>query len=63
MDMKAQIHICKINCVLSASDINNYVQCYFWNCILAYYLMIMVHQGKVNAPYSATATFLLTPQY
>lgn len=53
----------QINYVLSASYINYYVQRYFWNCILAYNLMIMVHQGEENAPCSATATFLLTPQY
>lgn len=53
----------QINYVLSASYIIYYVQRYFWNCILAYNLMIMVHQGEENAPCSATATFLLTPQY
>lgn len=53
----------QINYVLSASYINYYVQRYCWNCILAYNLMIMVHQGEENAPCSATATFLWTPQY
>lgn len=53
----------QINYILSASYINYYVQYYFWNCILAYNLMIMVPQGEENAPCSATATFLLTPQY
>lgn len=61
-DESSNSHL-QINYVLSASYINYYVQHYFWNCIVAYNLMIMVHQGEENAPCSATDTFLLTPQY
>lgn len=52
----------QINCVLCASYINCYVQHYFWNCILAYNLTIMVHQGEKSALWSATAIFLLASQ-
>lgn len=52
----------QINYVLYASYISCYVQHYFWNCILAYNLTIMVHQGEESAPWSATAIFLLTSQ-
>lgn len=36
----------EINYVLSASYFNYYVQHYFWNFILAYNFMSMVHQGE-----------------